>query len=49
MKTNEILKAIRAEGGFNNYRRWNKKEIAVWVKSNYPCSWYVAKRVAEYL
>lgn len=49
MKTNEILANIRSNGGFNNFRKWNKKEIAEWVKSNFPCSRYVANKVAEHL
>ena len=49
MKTDEILLDIRSNGGFNNWRHWNKKEIAVWVRSNFPCSRYVANKVAKYL
>ena len=49
MKTDEILLEIRSNGGFNNWHHWNKKEIAEWVKSSYPCSRYVANKVAEYL
>lgn len=46
MKTQEILKNIRENGGFNNFRNWNLEEKKEWVKSNFPCSNYVAKNVA---
>lgn len=46
MKTNEILKEIRGNGGFCNIGSWTKKDIAVWVKSNYGCSDYIARKVA---
>lgn len=49
MKTKEILKNIEECGGFNNWRNWDSKEIATWVKANYNCSAYVAKQVAFYL
>ena len=49
MKTNEILSEIESNGGFNNFRHWNRAEIAQWVRANYPCSRYVAKRVAYFL
>ena len=49
MKTNEIIKNISENGGFNNLNNWNKKEIAQWVKSTYNCSTYVANNVAFYL
>lgn len=49
MKTTEILSNIRGNGGFNNWRNWNKKEIAMWVKANFNCSNYVANKVAERL
>lgn len=48
--TESILLNIRSNGGFNNHwRHWNEKEIAQWVKSNFNCSTYVAKRVASYI
>jgi len=46
MKTQEILKNIRENGGFNNFRNWNLDEKKEWVKSNFSCSNYVAKNVA---
>lgn len=49
MTTTEILSNIRGNGGFNNFNKWSKKEIAEWVKSNFNCSNYVAKKVAEQL
>ena len=49
MTTNEVLASIKAEGGFNNWRNWNTKELAEWVEANYDCSKYVAKNVAPYL
>lgn len=47
--TESILLNIRGNGGFNNYNHWSKKEIAEWVKSNFNCSAYIAKRVASYI
>lgn len=49
MKTKEILKNIEECGGFHNWRNWDSKEIAIWVKANYNCSDYVAKQVASQL
>lgn len=49
MKTNEIISNIEGNGGFDNFNHWNKKEIKQWVKANFPCSDYVAGKVAEYL
>ena len=49
MKTDEILLDIRSNGGFNNLHHWSKKEIATWVMYAYPCSRYVANKVAEHL
>lgn len=49
MRTNEILSAIDNMGGFNNWRNWDRKEVAAWVKSNFNCSSYVANNVAFYL
>lgn len=47
MTTEEVIRTINGEGGFNNFRNWNKKEIAEWVFANYPCSKYVANKVAQ--
>jgi len=49
MKTKEILKYIADMGGFDNFRHWNRSEIAVWVAAYFNCSRYVAKNVALYL
>lgn len=49
MTTQEILSNIRGNGGFNNFRHWNKREVIEWVKNNFPCSVYVAKKVAEHI
>ena len=49
MKTLEILKNIRENGGYHNLNNWNKKEVAEWVYYNYNCSRYMAHRVAFYL
>ena len=49
MKTIEILKDIRDNGGFDNFNHWNKKDVAEWVYYNYKCSKYVANKVASYL
>jgi hypothetical protein len=49
MKTNQILANIRSNGGFDNFNKWNRKEIAEWVYSNFNCSKYVANNVSNYL
>lgn len=49
MTTSEILENLRGNGGFNNFHKWSKKEVAEWVMANYPCSKYVANKVAEYI
>ena len=49
MTTNEVLASIKAEGGFNNWRNWNTKELVEWVESNYDCTRYVARHVAKYI
>lgn len=49
MKTDDILKDISENGGFSNWRRWNQKECAEWVRANYECSNYVARNVARYI
>lgn len=47
MKAIEIIKIIKENGGFNNWRHWSEKEIAWWVYCNYPCTKYTAKQVAK--
>jgi len=47
MKTTEILKNIKDNGGFNNFNQWNKKEIIEYIMSSYSCSQYVAKKVSK--
>jgi hypothetical protein len=47
MKTREIVKEIRENGGFDNFRNWNVKEIATWVRANYECSYSVSINVAR--
>jgi hypothetical protein len=47
MKVAEILKNIEENGGFDNFNKWNKKQIAEWVKANFNCSDYISKKVAE--
>lgn len=49
MKTNEILSIISGNGGFDNFRKWSKKDIQVWVKSYFECSNFVAEKVANHL
>lgn len=46
MTKKEILENIEGNGGFDNFNRWNTKEIAEWVESNFDCTKYVAKQVA---
>lgn len=38
---------IKDNGGFDNFNRWNQKEVAKWVKANYECSMKVTMEVAE--
>lgn len=47
MKTLEILANISSNGGFDNFRNWNTKEKQDWIKANYNCSGYVAKKVSS--
>ena len=49
MKTKEILKNIKENGGFYNFRNWNTENKIEWVLSNFNCSKFVAKNVAFYL
>lgn len=49
MTTNEILANLRENGGFNNFRNWNEKEVAEWVMANYDCSYSVSRNVAKYI
>jgi hypothetical protein len=49
MKTNKILSEIRNNGGFDNFNRWSRKEIAEWVENYFNCSKYVANNVSIYL
>ena len=49
MNTADILHNLRSNGGFNNWKRLTKKEIEEWVLNSFPCSKYVAKKVAEYI
>ena len=46
MKTKEILKNIKDNGGFHNFNKWNKKEIIQYIMSSYSCSNYVARKVS---
>jgi len=46
MKTAEIYNDIMSNGGFDNFRNWNRSEKAEWVKAAYNCSTYVAKQVS---
>lgn len=41
-----ILSAIEDDGGFDNFNRWNKKEVAEWVEENYYCNKKIAMKVA---
>ena len=47
MTARMIVDDIRSNGGFNNFRNWSKSIIATWVESNYDCSKYTAKKVAQ--
>jgi len=49
MKTKEILENIESNGGFDNFNHWNRREVAEYIKSNFNCSFYVAKNVANKL
>lgn len=46
MKTKEIIEIIEENGGFDNFNNWNWSEVTEWVRANFSCSKYVAKRVA---
>jgi hypothetical protein len=43
----DILSEIKWNGGLDNFRNWNTKQKTDWVKSNYNCSNYIAKKVAQ--
>ena len=47
MTTNEILKSIKENGGFDNINKWTKKEIAEYIKANFNCSVYVSNQVSK--
>jgi hypothetical protein len=47
MKTTEILSNIKSNGGFDNFNKWTTKQIVEYIKANYPCSTYVAQKVAN--
>ena len=49
MTTAKILKNIEGNGGFSQFNKWSKKQIAEWVKANFSCSGYVSKQVAKSL
>ena len=49
MTTNEILKSIKDNGGFDNINKWSKKIIAEYIKANFNCSVYVSNQVANNL
>ena len=49
MKTNQILAIISGNGGYDNFNRWTRSEVAEWVESNFNCSKFVANRVANQL
>ena len=49
MRAQDIVLLISSQGGFDNFRNWNQKEIAMWVRTNFNCSSYVAERVAQYI
>ena len=46
MKSDEILKEIRDNGGFANLRKLSREDLINWVSANFPCSQYVACNVA---
>ena len=49
MKTNQILAIISGNGGYDNFNRWTRSEVAEWVEANFNCSKFVANRVANQL
>lgn len=48
-KKDEILRDIEENGGFDNFNKWNKREIAEWVRYNYECTYYTSIKVGEIL
>ena len=42
-----IYVELSENGGFHNFANWSKSEIATWVESNYGCTKYTAKKVAQ--
>jgi hypothetical protein len=42
-----ILSEIKWIGGFDNFRNWNTEQKTEWIKSNYNCSSFIAKKVAR--
>jgi hypothetical protein len=47
MTADTILSEIKWNGGLDNFRNWNTKQKTEWVKSNYNCSSFIAKKVAQ--
>ena len=47
MKTKDIIENIDNQGGFDNFRNWNVKEIATWVRVNFGCSYAISINVAK--
>jgi len=45
----KIEEHIEESGGFNNWRKWNREEVAEWVQTNYDCDDETAKEVAFYI
>ena len=46
MRTQQILNIINDWNGFDNFNKWNFKEITEYILINFDCSKFVAKNVA---
>lgn len=46
MTTKEILHNLLDNGGFHNHHKWNWKQCMQYVKAQYNCSNFIAKKVA---
>lgn len=42
----QITRNIDEQYGIYAFRKWSEKEVAQWIYANYPCSKYMAKKIA---